>query len=108
MIKMIKETVSIDEAIALLNEILQLDPEVANIMVKHHFICNEMIANHATIQVQATEMNPFQRVGNKTEGWVGILGVINGMFGVHENGMGPICYEINKNEMIVRFKRTEF
>lgn len=77
-----KNKVSIQDVINLLNDIHLKDPDAANDLLNARVRCNEEIANHSDIQV-----------GEDEEGFpvVGILGILNGLFGVDERGRGAIC-----------------
>lgn len=80
---MIKETITVDDAIALLNSMVKADPKATEALVEQRIPCNEALAEHPTIQVVGGEgPNPPK---------VGLLGVINGMFGIDDQGWGPIA-----------------
>ena len=76
-----RDTVSIDDVIGLLNEVFRLDPVAANAFVENRSPCNEAIADHPTIQVVTRDGVPH----------FGPLGLLNGLFGVDERGYGPIA-----------------
>lgn len=91
-----KELVSIDETIAYLNELLLLDKPATAALLANRVPCNQELADHPTVQVDA-QHGGFH---------VGLLGIINGLFGVHdESQYGPICYEFENGDLI-RFRRT--
>lgn len=77
-----KSSVTVDDAIALLNEAVALDRPAMAALLANRVPCNDALADHPTIQVQA------QHGGYH----VGLLGIINGLFGVDDEGKGPICY----------------
>jgi len=93
---MIKETISIDDAINLLNEMISLDKPAVAALLANRIPCNELVASHESIQV------------HKQHGgyWVGLIGVINGIFGFDEDGWGPIAYSFDSNGDLIRFLRT--
>lgn len=94
---MAKRSITAQDVCDFLNEILELDPECAKALVTKRVKCNKAIADHPTIQVQqSSSLYPAK---------VGLIGVLNGIFGVRADGLGPICYEFNKNK-IVGFKTT--
>jgi hypothetical protein len=94
---MIKETVSITDACALLNELLKLDPDCVYALVMNRIPCNEALLNHPTVMVQQY----------KSSSAVGLLGILNGLFGVREDGFGAICVEMDdENKQIICFKLT--
>lgn len=79
---MYKLSITVDEAIALLNEAVALDRPAMAALLANRVPCNEALADHPSIQVQA------QHGGYH----VGLLGIINGLFGVDDEGKGLICY----------------
>lgn len=99
---MLKDKITIDEAIATLNEAIQADREAMTAMVETRFACNETLADHPTIQVvQARDpRHPDQPF------LVGLLGIINGLFGVQDNGWGPIAAKLTADGMLMNFERT--
>jgi len=78
---MIKKSVTPEEVVELLNEAVKLDPTAMDLLVNSRVSCNKELGAHPTIQV----MVGLQRV-------VGMLGILNGIFGVNENGWG--CFQI--------------
>lgn len=76
-----KNTVSVDETIALLNEVFGLDPVAAHAFIETRTPCGKDVADHPTIQVGTRDGIPH----------FGPLGFLNGLFGVDENGYGPIA-----------------
>ena len=92
---MLKEIVTIDEVIELLNEIVESDCAAARRLVEARVRCNKKLAEHPTIQV-----------GNyhkKGEFQVGILGVLNGLFGIDdETGYGQVSADIDGDKISFR------
>ena len=80
---MIKESVIVDEVIALLNEAVALDRKAMENLLNARVECNEALADHPTIQV-SNYFVPGKYV-------VGILGILNGIFGISETGFGVIA-----------------
>lgn len=91
----IKDSVSIDDTIAFLNELMAIDPDAMAQLCISRVPCNEALADHPTVQV-APEDQGYS---------VGILGIINGLFGVDGSGWGPIERVID-GRVTVRFRRT--
>jgi len=91
----IKQSVSIEDAIELLNELLILDNNAIGALVANRVPCNELIADHYSVQVE-------QRNGGFN---VGLLGIINGLFGVDEDGWGAITCEFDCGNLI-KFRKT--
>jgi len=82
---MLKETVTVDEVIEFLNEVLAIDGDAICNLVETRVACNAALANHPTVQVSPQD-------GNYT---VGLLGILNGIFGTDEDGRGPIVATFN-------------
>lgn len=95
---MIKEAVSIDDVILVLNDLLAADPDAAHALVEQRVKCSEKLANHPTIQVHCLD-------GQKPT--VGLLGVINGIFGVDQDGWGPIVAVFEDDGRLVRFQPSQ-
>jgi len=99
---MIKESLKLDETIEFLNDLLKQDAEAVTNLCESRVKCNEEIANHPTVQVRGYE--------EKTS--VGLLGILNGLFGVHGEeagkfkGYGGIMAIYDNNNKIVKFART--
>jgi hypothetical protein len=88
-------SISIPGAIDLLNEALALDPVAISALVSNRVPCNENLANHDSIQASG---HPFS---------VGLLGIINGLFGVDERGWGAIAAVVEADlKTVVRFERV--
>ena len=89
--------VSISQAIELLNSCLTLDRGAVTRLVDCRVQCNERLADHPTVQV-----------GSSKSGYVvGLLGIINGLFGVDEKGWGGICAVVADDGLIEKFVPTE-
>lgn len=94
-----KEQVTIDEVIELFNELIEIDNPAFGALVANRVPCNEELANHPTVQV-----------GVQNGGYrVGLIGIVNGMFGVDENGYGPIALNFEDSNLVKveRFKKVE-
>ena len=89
--------VSPDRAIEVLNEIVKLDPKAAHDLVEYRVPCNMALGDHPSVQVVQGD-----------EGLaVGLLGVLNGIFGTDENGWGTLCAVFEDDGTLVRFERTK-
>ena len=75
----------IQRAIDLLNEIHRLDSSVLPALIDYRVPCNDAVAEHPTVQV-----SPDNKVG--------LLGIINGIFGTNKNGWGFIAAEFTEPE----------
>lgn len=73
--------ITAEYAVKILNEALALDPEAIRGLCCRRVPCNEALSLHPTIQVG--------RLGDEWE--VGLLGILNGLFGINGNGWGHIA-----------------
>lgn len=97
------DPITADYAIKILNEGLVADPNAFGSLIDIRVPCGERLARHPTIQV-----------GHYGTGVrVGLLGIINGLFGVDVRGYGPISAILDENPddpkgtpVLVRFERT--
>lgn len=93
-----KESVALDEVIELLNEAVRDDRIAMDLLVNERVYCNETLANHPTIQVQKAEpLVVFNtKMSEEVSRWqVGLLGILNGIFGIDERGTGRIAAVFN-------------
>lgn len=79
---MIKESITPDEAIELLNSAIKADKAAIDNLVNARVACNLELADHPTIQVGC--------YGGKGCN-VGLLGILNGLFGIADDGWGCIA-----------------
>lgn len=91
-----RETISIDEMIAFLNSLIELDLAALDRLFHVRFPATDALANHATVQVDAGDGKPT----------VGFLGILNGMFGVDMHEYGPITAVFDRR-VLVGFRRTD-
>lgn len=89
------DTEAIDQAVEVLNRIHKADPSVLDSLIRYRVPCNEELANDPTVQV---------RVHHEVTD-VGILGIINGLFGVDENNWGYIYANFNGMGYLENFTR---
>jgi len=85
---MTKESVTIDDVIAYLNELVALDKPAMAALIANRVPCNQQMADHPTAQVHAQHGGFF----------IGLIGIINGMFGVNVDGWGPITWIFEEDE----------
>jgi hypothetical protein len=96
---MLKQSITPQDVCDLLNEMLKLDYECTYGIATHRQQCNEAIASHPTIQVQQFKGDEFPKVG--------IVGILNGLFGIRDDGMGAICFDFDdESGKILCFKPT--
>lgn len=91
----IKSKVSIDETVDFLNELLKTDPLATHSLFSMRTSCNERLADHPTVQVGT--------IGTSTYHIVGLIGIINGLFGVDDDGVGHIIADYTDGQ-IARFR----
>jgi len=77
---MIRDIVSITKVIDYLNELLELDRPAVAALIANRIPCNREMADHPSVQVSS------QHGGYH----VGMLGILNGIFGIDEEGFGGI------------------
>lgn len=78
-----------------LNELVKIDAGALKMLIDHRVICNEELALHPTVQVRETDDCYL----------VGMLGILNGLFGVDENEIGFITAVFQEGEL-VEFVKT--
>lgn len=79
----IKQTITIDEAIAFLDSLVKIDPGAMAALINARVPCNDAMRDHPTVQVAANKDGSNARVG--------FLGIMNGLFGADENHCGAIA-----------------
>jgi len=97
-----KETVSINEIIATLDELVKLDPVWMQKRCLTRYACNAKIRDHESVQVHcyndATTHDPK----------AGCIGLLNGLLGVDERHYGPVAAERDENATLTGFKLTPY
>lgn len=95
---MLKDSISVKDVINILNEVVEKDPEAANSLFGHRVECNKKIADHPTIQVSMYPPDNTPKIG--------IIGILNGMFGIQKDGFGALAAEVDDNGKIIQFVET--
>lgn len=86
-----------------LNQLLLADRPAIAALIANRVPCNVNLAHHPTVQAG------IQHGGYN----VGMLGILNGLCGIHESGNGPICAVFDNAESenhfpsLLRFDLTE-
>jgi len=93
---MLKDSVTVHEAVGLLNSALEADPAAVSALVSTRVPCNELLALHPTIQAGC---GPVIAGPN-----VGLLGVLNGLFGVDDKGYGAIEAVVEADGTVTAFR----
>jgi len=103
---------SIDDAIRILNEINEMDSEVLPALINQRVPRNQTLADHPTVQVGGrNSLNISEDAYAERPFEVGLLGILNGLFGVADNGWGYIyCHSVPEADgvtmrSIVQFSR---
>lgn len=78
---MFKKRITPADVVFLLNELLDIDPIATNKFIKDRISCNNNLKKHPYIQVNNVDPKDPK---------IGLLGFLNGLFGVNENGEGCI------------------
>jgi hypothetical protein len=86
-----------DYIISFLNELVKVDLQALEALVETRVPCNEILAQHPTVQVTTTDE------GAK----VGLLGILNGIVGARpEDGWGYIAANFGDDGHLIDFQRT--
>lgn len=91
---MVEEKITIQETVDFLNELLKIDPATITALFSLRVACNKKLANHETVQVGVISKQYYQ---------VGMIGVLNGLFGIDDNGWGHIAADYDDGR-IIRFR----
>lgn len=91
---MIKDTVTIKETVDFLNSILKIDPVSVTGILSCRISCNQALAVHESVQVGRVADNYCE---------VGMIGILNGLFGIDKFGWGHISAEY-RDGLIEKFK----
>lgn len=105
---MVKESVTIQETVDFLNSLIKIDSSVITKLFDMRINCNEDMANHKTVQVSNFGIHYFK---------VGMIGILNGLFGIDEHGWGHIAanyedgkiinFEVLTSEKVASFQTKE-
>jgi hypothetical protein len=82
----IKKSVSPQEVVDFFNELLEIDREAISEIILGRVQCLPALAEHPTVQVG--DHNIANRYEQEAEHFydVGALGILNGLFGIHDEG----------------------
>jgi hypothetical protein len=91
------------DAVAVLNRIHAADPTVLMALISHRVPCNGALADDPTVQVGPLPKDAPVRNGREWE--VGLLGIVNGLFGTRSrNGPGFIGAVADDDGKLIEFK----
>lgn len=82
----VKDSVTIIETVDFLNELVKLDPVAMNALFSMRIGCTKAMADHPTVQVGVLGKGYFT---------VGLIGILNGLFGADEHQWGHISADID-------------
>lgn len=91
------KTIDKEGMIKFLNELLSIDPVTINALFSSRVSCNRKLSEHPTVQVGLAGKDHF---------YVGMIGIVNGLFGCDDKGIGFICAEY-RDGMILNFRMTD-
>lgn len=77
-----RHKVTIDDVVKFLNNWVENDRTTVERLIHNHVSCLDWTSNHPSIQVVVDSTTGRARVG--------VVGLLNGLFGVNEEGLGPI------------------
>jgi len=86
----VKDSVTIIETVKFLNELVELDPVAINAIFSMHIGCTKAMADHPTVQVGVLAQDYFT---------VGLIGILNGLFGADEYQWGHISADIDDGKI---------
>lgn len=93
-------TLTVDDTIATLTDIAETDPVAMGKLLEARVTCNDALADHPTVQVG-------QRNPDNDDYTVGILGILNGLFGCDEDQWGYIAAIVDENGRCTGFGRAD-
>lgn len=73
-----------------LNELLKVDPEAIEALLKHRVLCNDAVLEHPTLQA-------------RHDNTLSVLGFFNGIVGTNESGLGLIAMVVDDDKKILNF-----
>ena len=86
--------VTVEQAVEVLNRAHKSDPVAMHNLVNNRVLCSEKLAEDPTVQVGSLN-NGFHEVG--------MMGIINGIFGLDENKIGFIAAECSTDGVVLGF-----
>lgn len=103
--------ITVDDAIQLLNDAVAADKDAVQKLIDYRVPCNSKLVAHPTIQINVT-LHKNSAMG-KSETLlpfyysVGLLGLMNGLFGTDDKGNGLITAQFDYSGALLGFERTK-
>lgn len=94
---MIKKNVTPKEVVSMLNDLLKKDRRAVESLFNIRVFCNKELSEHKTVQVHQFNKKPDKF-------YVGVIGILNGIFGIDKKGWGCISIDLSSNNKINQFK----
>ena len=91
-----RQLVTLEDVIDFLNELVKIDADALRALIIHRVDCNEELALHPTVQVSGWPGDGYA---------VGMLGILNGLFGATEDGIGFLTAVFQDGEL-VKFQKS--
>lgn len=90
-----------EQTVEVLNDIFKTDKDAIRNLIEYRVPCNDALKDHPTVQVLCKEDGSDPKVG--------LLGIINGIFGVNENdsGNGFIWCQFDEDGELLGFSLKE-
>ena len=98
-----RNEITVSQVVELLNQALRMDEIAITSLVRTRVSCNKALAQHQTIQVGLQPGCDPDGDDQFHEYEVGLLGLINGFFGIDEKQWGAIAAEMDKAGHICNF-----
>lgn len=90
-----REFVTPQNVVDTLNKLYEMDKDAVQGLTDYRVACNEAITGHPTVQVGNADIwrkaRPDLHLSENAEHTVGLIGILNGFFGMNENRSGPIA-----------------
>ena len=101
----------VQQFVEFLDSLAKIDPVAMGQLVSHRVPCTPWMAEHPTVQVGVlSQHSKVAPNSNETEHEVGMLGILNGMFGVYDDGprkgWGPITAIQEMDGSVTGFRLT--
>ena len=87
----VKESVTLIDVADFFSQLLQIDEDAVNAIFSIRVGCNDFMACHPSVQVAKLSENYFL---------VGLIGLINGIFGADQYGWGHFSVKYDKGKVV--------